>query len=297
MACILSPRPHLLPPPARSSPARSHAAAASLSGRNAALGRKKSDTLPAAARTVPLPAALADVETFGGLMMAWAADAGELIIVGDAADGTHLIGALDPASGAWRPVLNISRQDDDDEVAVGAYAPHAGGGLMVFDLKVYLPYGTLTNFAVNISTGAFRNLTDPEIGANRSVIMSRYTSPADGRVYGTGALMNCDGGDVCHGWNRTIDALDLDTLRVSTVGIVQGFSQEAGAVGAATGSSTLFWVGSPAHDVLNASSDFFLVQTSLVDASVVSAGFLWRVGDSPGMPPPACPVAMEWLPA
>ena len=253
--------------------------------------------------STPLPAFVVDDNFLGGLIISWAPDLGPrglLAVVGDAADDTHLVGTLDVAGeGAWGAVANISSAGwSDDSLATGSYLP--GRKEMVFDLKG-LGGAYMTHFAVNLSSGGVRNASDPEL-APSSILWNRAGNPlnASGSLFGVGALIH---GSPSGPWDRTIDSLDPGSLSVGVVGVVAGpWGIEVGATvavgagvlpgGGTTGGESLFWFGTPSKVE---PGDFFLLQHSLADASLVSVSAqpLCNAGD--GFPP-KCPYALHWVP-
>ena len=237
---------------------------------------------------VPLPVVIADASTYGGLVIAFAANLGGAVVVaGDDANGTHLVGALDPTSGAWRLVATITAQDSSDETGTGAYIPALR--LFVFDLIVYTPHGWVTNFAVNMTSGAVFNRTNPV--SRGSQIQQRLLNPADGQLYGIG-YEDADDDHPGSPWNRTIERMDPASLAVSVVGVVPGgWGVVVGSAGA-IGGGAVFWMAAKGQTV-NGSTDFYLVQNSLADASVVSVSAV-PMCSAQGFPP-ACPTSLQYV--
>lgn len=239
--------------------------------------------------SVPLPVVIKDATTYGGMVIAYAANLDESVIVaGDLEDNTHVVGLLNPRTGAWRVVASISPQDESDETGSGVYIPSLQ--LFVFDLIVYTPHGWRTNFAVNMTSGAFVNRTNPV--SQGSQIQQRLLNPQDNQLYGIGEV---DPDDDHPGapWNRTVERMDPLTLEVSVVGDVPEGWAVALAAGA-IGHNSLFWLGTQGTNV-NSTTEFFLVQNSLTDASVVSTSAI-PMCSARGFPPP-CPFSMQYLPS
>ena len=242
-----------------------------------------------------LPVQMVDTDTYGGIIIAFAANlGGRVIVAGDAADGTHLVGLLHPATGAWRLVASLPAADVSDQCGTGAYIPSLG--LFVFDMIVYQPHGWHTNFAVNMSTGQYVNRSDPV--SSGSSMAQRFLNPADEQVYGVGEQA-LDDDSPSQPWNRTVERMDPRSLKVDIMGVVPGGWQvqlgAAGAVGTDAEGGSIFWLG--CKDCAgNASSktDFFLVQNALRDASLLSVstsamctGAGW---------PPSCPYSFAFFP-
>jgi hypothetical protein len=208
-----------------------------------------------------------------GQLLAWAPDLGLAVLAGQAADGTHLVGTVNVTSGAWAPVANVSRSDDDVLGGAAVYVPATGD--FIFNLGV--DNGTeIANVAVNLRSGAVR------FGANTQAgnLESMSLNARDGKVYGLSLHI------VGEGFNRSVSSMDPATLDITEIGVVPGFGIESGGIGTVdSAAQTLFWIGMAAPYVPN--TPLFLVQVSLADASVVSSAQLCQTD-------PGCPWSLEF---
>jgi hypothetical protein len=255
----------------------------------------------------PLPRVLACC-----VLIAWAPDLRGLAVVGDAANGTHVVGLLDAATGAFSARAAFATPGDRDNAAgSAAYVP--GAQLLVFDVVAAggaLPEDSHVNFAVNLSSGAVLNRTDPSGEPGPSVLESRAFYAGDGLVYGTGTLQCIDDPAPCqqYAFNRTVTSLDPRTLALTVRGLVLAFGVSLGSIAAvgdagAPGGS-LFWLGFAAPLQPGRGAPIYLVQSALADARVLSQSApLCFMG---ALPPraaaaarraqvhPDCPWALEW---
>lgn len=270
----------------------------------------------------PLPAVIA---FFGaGVFISWAPDLrnGLLAFIGDAANGSHVVGALDPRTGAFNVSAVFSTPGDrDDVVGTAAYVP--GAHLFVFHVMVAggaLPEDSYVNFAVNLVTGEVRNATDPNGEPGPSIQETRGYYGGDGLVYGMGYLqcMPPPGGAAtppcqAYAFNRTVTALEPQTLALTVRGIVAGFGVELGSISAVADSApggSVFWLGFRAPFVPGRDVPIYLVQNALQDAALLSQSapvcLMGADVTGAGAPPPRrrglqthpnCPWSMEWEPA
>jgi len=195
-----------------------------------------------------------------GQLLAWAPDLGLAVLTGQTADGTHLVGTVNASSGAWTPIANVTRSDDDVLGAAAVYIPATSD--FIFNLGV--SNGTeIANVAVNLVTGAVRFGDNTQAGNLESMSLNTR----DGKVYGLSLHI------VGQGFNRSISVMDPATLAIREIGIVAGYGIESGGIGTVDAAAqTLFWIGMAAPYVPN--SPLFLVQVRLADATVVSAAQL-----------------------
>ena len=132
--------------------------------------------------------------------------------------------------------------------------------------------------------------------APRPIVNNRYYNPADGFLYGVGTSALSDDTPL---WNRTVDRLDPTTLEAAEVGVVPGgWGTEVGAAGAVANDvpgGSIFWLGCEGSTINStvSTTGFYLIQNSLVNASVlsVSAQPLWIARGFP----PACPSSFQWV--
>jgi hypothetical protein len=208
-----------------------------------------------------------------GQLLAWASDLGLAVMTGQTADQTHLIGTVNATSGAWTQVASISRADDDVLGGSAAYIP----GEQTFIFNLGAQNGTvIDNFAVDLKTGSVRNGTNTQMGN----LESMSYNAADGKVYGLG--LHIDG----NAWNRSIAVMDPATLEITEIGQVPGFGIESGGIGTVdVAGNSLWWIGMQSPYTPNA--PFFLIQTSLQDASVKSSA---QICDSD----PTCPWSLQY---
>lgn len=208
-----------------------------------------------------------------GQLLAWAPDLGLAVLTGQTADGTHLVGTVNASSGAWTPVANVTRSDDDVLGGAAVYIPATSD--FIFNLGV--ANGTqIDNVAVNLVSGAVRFGENTQAGNLESMSLNSR----DGKVYGLSLHI------VGEGFNRSISVMDPATLAISEIGIVPGFGIESGGIGTVDASAqTLYWIGMAAPYVPN--SPLFLVQVRLADATVVSAAQICASD-------PECPWSLEY---
>lgn len=206
---------------------------------------------------VPLPFV---EEAFVGVgqLMAWAPDLQRMVMTGQSADATHLVGTVDVRSGAWKQVAAISRADLDVLGGACAYVPATH--TFVFNLGVG---DAIDNYAVDMTTGAVRNASNTDA----SNIVSMSYNAADGLIYGLG--LHIAGA----GWNRSIAVLDPATLAIREIGVVDAWGIESGGISALSAAAdSLYWIGMAAPYAPGA--PLYLIQNSLRDAAVISAGLL-----------------------
>ena len=195
-----------------------------------------------------------------GQLLAWAPDLNLAVLTGQTADGTHLVGTVNASSGAWIPVANVTRSDDDVLGGAAVYVPATGD--FIFNLGV--DNGTeIANVAVNLRSGAVR------FGENTATgnLESMSLNSKDGRVYGLSLHI------VGEAWNRSIAVLDPVTLAISEIGVVAGFGIESGGIGTVDAAAqSLWWIGMQTPYV--PSAPLFLVQVALADGAVLSSAQL-----------------------
>ena len=249
------------------------------------------------------------------VFIAWAPDLRGLAVVGDAANGTHVVGLLDAATGAFSARAAFATPGDRDNVAGdAAYVPRAQ--LLVFNVLATggaLPEDSFVSFAVNLSSGAVFNRTDPNGEPGPSVLDSRAFYAGDGLIYGTGTLQCIDDPAPCqqYAFNRTVTSLDPRTLALAVRGVVPAFGVSLGSLSAvgdagAPGGS-IFWLGFAAPLEPGRGAPIFLVQNALADARVLSQSApLCFMGAPPpraaaaaargrrAQAHPDCPWALEW---
>jgi hypothetical protein len=194
-----------------------------------------------------------------GQLLAWAPDLGLAVLTGQSVDQTHLIGTVNVTSGAWRQVAKISRADDDVLGGSCAYVP---GGTFIFNLGV--KNGTvIDNFSVDLSSGQVRSADNT---ARRNIVSMSFNA-LDGMIYGLGLHI------VGNGWTRSIVRMNPATLAITEMGLVTDYGIESGGIGTVDAAAkSLYWIGMAAPYVPN--SPFFLIQSSIVDGSTISAAFL-----------------------
>lgn len=262
----------------------------------------------------PLPRVFATAEC---VFIAWAPDLRGLALVGDAANGTHVVGLLDPATGAFSLRAAFATPGDrDNVVGSAAYVPRAQ--LFVFDVMATggaLPEDSFINLAVNLTTGAVLNRTDPNGEPGPSVLENRDFYAGDGLIYGTGTLQCLAGSAPCqpYAFNRTVTSLDPRTLALTVRGLVPAFGVSLGSISAvgdagAPGGS-IFWLGFAAPLEPGRSAPIYLVQNALVDARVLSQSaplcFMGATPSPSSVAPrwrraqthPDCPWTLEWEPS
>lgn len=248
------------------------------------------------------------------VFIAWAPDLHGLAVVGDAANGTHIVGLLDAATGAFSVRAAFATPGDrDNAVGNAAYVPRAQ--LFVFDVKVAggaLPEDSYVNFAVNVTSGAVFNRTDPNGEPGPSVLATRDFYAGDGLIYGTGTLQCIDDPPPCeqYAFNRTVTSLDPRTLALTVRGLVLAFGVSLGSISAVgdagTPGGSIFWLGFATPFVPGRGVPIFLVQNALADARVLSQSAPLCVMGA--LPPPSlaaargrraqvhpdCPWSLEW---
>jgi hypothetical protein len=250
------------------------------------------------------------------VFIAWAPDLRGLAVVGDTANGTHVVGLLDAATGAFSVRAAFATPGDrDNVVGSAAYVPHAQ--LFVFDVMTTgsaLPEDSFVNIAVNLSSGAVINRTDPNGEPGPSVLENRDFYAGDGLIYGTGTLQCVDDPAPCtqYAFNRTVTSLDPLTLALTVRGLILAFSVSLGSISAVgdagTPGGSVFWMGFAAPFVPGRGDPIYLVQNALVDARVLSQSaplcFMGAVPPSSSAAPrgrraqmhPDCPWSLEWDP-
>jgi hypothetical protein len=263
----------------------------------------------------PLPRLFATAECC--VFIAWAPDLRGLAVVGDAANGTHVVGLLDAATGAFSVRAAFATPGDrDNVVGSAAYVPHAQ--LLVFDVMATgsaLPEDSFVNIAVNLSSGAVFNRTDPNGEPGPSVLGNRDFYAGDGLIYGTGTLQCIDDPSPCkqYAFNRTVTSLDPRTLALTVRGLVLAFSVSLGSISAVgdagTPGGSIFWLGFAAPFEPGRGVPIYLVQNALVDARVLSQSaplcFMGAVPPSSSAASrgrraqvhPDCPWSLEWEPS
>ena len=262
----------------------------------------------------PLPRVFATVACC--VFIAWAPDLHSLAVVGDAANGTHIVGLLDEATGALSVRATFATPGDrDSAVGNAAYVPRAQ--LFVFNVMATggeLPEDSFVNYAVNLSSGTVFNRTDPNGEPGPSVLESRNFYAGDGLIYGTGTLQCINDPPPCeqYAFNRTVTSLDPRTLALTVRGLVLSFGVGLGSISAVgdagTPGGSIFWLGFAAPLAPGRGAPIYLVQNALTDARVLSLSApLCFMG---ALPPPSftaargrrtqmhpdCPWSLEWEP-
>ena len=209
-----------------------------------------------------------------GVGQALAVDAasGHLVAMGRRSAGApHEVGLLDPASGAFAPLVNLSRALGDDMSCVAAVDSATGRALVGVADK-----GT-SEFALVELAAPFRVTPVPESYGDGDNLQALGFDAAARAFVGLGISP-----DTMH---RTVVRFNDTTLAWSVVGNVTGFLVMMGPIAAVDESANVVYFMAAKGET---TSPFYVVGTSLADAAVVSA--------SKGPLAAPEPWSLAWLP-
>lgn len=185
-----------------------------------------------------------------------------VIVGGQSAAQTHLLGTIDPVKGGYKQFAELNATLLD--VLGGAHAAYVkSSDEVLIQLGMQGPPASIQVFAVNVTTGKFR-VTD-ETDTKNCVTLS-YDSVHD-RVVGLG--IEVVGGKL----QRIISELNPATLAITTLGKTSAEVIESGGISAYNSKTNgLYWIGDKTGN-----DDFFLVQnTAATGAAVISTGDLCK---------------------
>jgi hypothetical protein len=223
--------------------------------------------------SVPVPFAESSFVGVGQLV-AWEPTSARLIAGGQLANQSHVIGLVDPKSGAWEQVAMLNSTWLDVLGGAVTYIPPINS--LAFQL------GTQTSidvFLLDMATGAITEVDQSY--ANGANVETMDYDPVSQTVYGLGILPS---GST---FERSIVALHPSNKTITVVGPVKAYGIESGGIAAINvGARGLYWVGQKTGASPN--DPFYLVCNSLVNASVLSAAELCTSD-------PTCPWSLEFL--
>jgi hypothetical protein len=226
--------------------------------------------------SVPVPFAESSFVGVGQLC-AWEPRQKALIAGGQLANASHVIGLVDPVSGAWTHLATLNSTYLD--VLGGASAFASSTGELLFQLGVG---DTINIFALNTQTGAVQQYTQDFDGGHDIVTMDY--DPTTGDVFGLGIM--AAGSSI----ERTVTRLHTGNYTISLVGKVPDYTIESGGIAALNvASRTLYWIGQKSGGNPG-TAPFYLIGNSIVNASVVSVSAGALCTSDPG-----CPWSLEYL--
>jgi hypothetical protein len=197
-----------------------------------------------------------------GELVAWDSLGGRVIVSGQLANLTHVVGFLDPLTGAWDPRASLDAALGDVFSSPACFVPPLNA--LAFQLRNNL---TVDIFLADLSGTGKVTLVNQSYTDARDLGTLEW-DPVTGKVYGLGILVRGSGKNAT--LVRTLSALDPATLTISEVGAVEGYLSEYDGIGAIdVAGRSLWWVGLPTGAGPNAPAD--LLQLSLDDARVLSA--------------------------
>jgi hypothetical protein len=206
----------------------------------------------------------------------WLAFAGPKVIVGgQSATQTHLMGTIDPVKGGYKQFASLNASLLD--VLGGCHAAYVkSSSEVLIQLGTQGPPAAINVYAIDVATGAVRVSVQTEAA---NIVTLSYDATTD-IVVGLG--IQVAGSKL----QRTISSLDPKTLKVTTVGKTNAEVIESGGISAYNSDSKgLYWIGDKTGN-----DDFYLVQNSvLAGAKVLSTGDLCA-NDA------ACPWSLEYYP-
>jgi hypothetical protein len=213
--------------------------------------------------SAPLPAFTEGGFVGVGQALAYCAASSRLVGIGQGPDGTHLVGFIEPESGAWELLASISSNYSVDPTTPAVCSDAAQAVLLVLGS----PDGAnQLIFAVDINTGAVSAVVEDFPDGHDLQTLAQ--DPVSGAIYGIG-LVPAAGAQ--GSYNRTLAVLDPVHLNASIVGLVPGWLVSWGGFAAVDAASrSLLWVGQAAEGDPGV-APFALIATRLADASTAGA--------------------------
>lgn len=230
-------------------------------------------TTGAIVSSVPVP--FAESSFIGvGQFMAWDPLSAQLLAGGQVANQSHIIGWVNPTTGAWTHLSTVP----------STYLDVLGGAVTFSETMgdLFFQLGTNTSiniFSLNVKTGALKQFDQSYTDGHNLETMD--FDVVSGNVYGLGILPS---GNT---FERTIVVLYPQNMTMAVVGKVEKYGIESGGIAALAVGQSLFWI---AQKTGAAPADpFYLIQNSLKDASVISVSAELCTSD------PTCPWSLEYL--
>jgi hypothetical protein len=188
---------------------------------------------------------------------------GRLVVGGDTADGSHLIGVLDVASGTFNRSALLPRSAQDTSSSSAAYIPDDNS--VVIQRAAAGPPLVIEVFVVSLDTGGYRKSDD-----NYDTDHNLWTFSWDAslrRVVGLGLEPNI---------TRSIVALDPASLAMQAVCSEPTWLMEAGDMAALdVRGRTIYWLSQPAGTPITDDDEpWFLVGMDVDTCSIRSSAWL-----------------------
>lgn len=185
-----------------------------------------------------------------------------LVIVGGqmVVNGPHCVGFVDPKTGAYQQIANITSADLDVLGGAAVYVP----ALNSFVLQLGTA-DTINLFSVDMATGAVTQWN--ESFSNGANVETLDVDPVSGLIFGLGIEPNASS------ITRTLVSLDPAKQRWTVIGKVYDYTIESGGEAALDSDGRiLYWIGQKTGAA--PSDPFYLIGLNLQTAAVVSANVL-----------------------
>ena len=173
------------------------------------------------------------------------------------ANGPHIVGSIDPISGSFRQIANISGEYDDVLGGDAVFDPKTRQ--MIIQLGVVSP-PAIDLFAIFVDNGTVVEI-DEDVG---KVCTTLAYDSKSGLVWGTGMAANG------MGQVRSIETLNLATKTFREVAKVPSFLYEAAGISTVDEVQSLFfWVGN--HEEDQGQGAYYLVGHRLSDGQIATS--------------------------
>ncbi len=194
-----------------------------------------------------------------GQAVAWDPSSARIIAGGQDANLTHVIGFIDPATGAWEQVAALNASLTDVFSAGTAYIPTINA--LAYQLRTG---NAVEIYVVDMATGRVAEV-DQSYGAGAGNLETMDYDPVTDTVYGLSVIVLPN-----NTLARAVSALHPHNLTITLVGLVPGFASEYEGIGAVdVAGRSLWWVGQKSGAA--PTDPAWLIQSSLADGGVVSA--------------------------
>ena len=197
-----------------------------------------------------------------------------MIVGGQSATQTHLIGTINPVKGGYKQITSLNASLLD--VLGGQHAAYVkSSNEVLIQLGLASP-PAINVYAVDVTSGAVRVSVQTEAA---NIVTLSYDATND-IVVGLG--IQVAGSKL----QRIISQLDPKSLKVTTIGKTNAEVIESGGISAYNSDTQgLYWIGDKTGN-----DDFFLVQNSVqAGAKILSTGDLCKDDAS-------CPWSLEYYP-